>query len=276
MTSKSFAGARTEPSVHPANPGQGARLTVSFRSDEKHWEENVDLVELLREVLASAGWVSHRYNDWLVTDSGLWLKPQFGSFEPNDSGGVSTTTTIEVAHPILLPEPCFEIQHSGDESFTQSVRAGFEQWVQMDWLVFDDLVAPALRHCHRLAIDYPSADGRTAPLQRRLLLGPVQHIFLDHASAPAPEEDHPFCPCCLFMNSVNAFNPQLKSRGTFGIRLYAARDAAGRLHADCRVNGEVWEAGALALRAYAATWPDRGLETRKQYVLLSPDPRHQP
>jgi len=275
MTSKSFCRARSEPQGHPANPGQGARLKIAFRNDERQWEENIDLVDLLREVLASAGWASHPQNDWLVTDSGLWLRPQFGSFEPNDNGEVSTTTTIEVAHPVLLPEPCFEFQHSGDESFAQSVRTGFEQWVHMDWLVFDDLVTPASRHCHRVGIDYPSADRAAPPLQRRLLLGPVQHIF--SCSVPlassTPAEDHPFCPCCLFVNSMRAFDPQLRSHGTFGIRLYAARDINGRLHADCRVNGEDWEAGEQALLAYAATWPDRGLETRKQYVMITPDPR---
>jgi hypothetical protein len=47
------------------------------------------------------------------------------------------------------------------------------------------------------------------------------------------------------------------------------------MQADCRVNGEDWLAGADALRAYVATWPDRGLETRKQYVLIGPKPHHQ-
>ena len=40
--------------------------------------------------------------------------------------------------------------------------------------------------------------------------------------------------------------------------------------ADCRVNGDDFEPGAIALRAYATTWPDAGYEFRKQYVIFQP------
>jgi hypothetical protein len=46
------------------------------------------------------------------------------------------------------------------------------------------------------------------------------------------------------------------------------RDADGVPAADCRVNGRDFEPGAVALRAYAATWPAAGYEFRKQYVVL--------
>ncbi len=34
------------------------------------------------------------------------------------------------------------------------------------------------------------------------------------------------------------------------------------------MNGEDFEPGKAALRKYAATWPDRGVEFRKQYVVV--------
>ena len=46
------------------------------------------------------------------------------------------------------------------------------------------------------------------------------------------------------------------------------RDQDGTAGADCRINGEDYEPGMAALRAYVATWPGRGFEFRKQYVFI--------
>jgi hypothetical protein len=54
----------------------------------------------------------------------------------------------------------------------------------------------------------------------------------------------------------------------FGLRLFAVRNPDGTAQADCRVNGEEWEPGKAALREYVQTWPDAGMEFRKQYVVL--------
>jgi hypothetical protein len=47
------------------------------------------------------------------------------------------------------------------------------------------------------------------------------------------------------------------------------RDEDGTPGADCRINGEDYESGMEALRSYVATWPEAGLEFRKQ------SPRHE-
>jgi hypothetical protein len=110
-------------------------------------------------------------------------------------------------------------------------------------------------------------------LRRRAVLGPVAH----YAERPAAKsdgtsgsetEEHPFCPCCLLTNSFQAFQSLLEAEGFCGIRLDAARDENGKPQADCRVNGGDWEAGAQALRNYVKTWPARGFEFRKQYVVI--------
>jgi hypothetical protein len=102
-----------------------------------------------------------------------------------------------------------------------------------------------------------------------VLFGPVAHQAAREATE---EEEHPFCPCCLFTNTWDAYKPQIESDGVYGLRLYAARDTQGEVQADCRVNGQDWPAGAEALRAYVAQWPDRGFEFRKQYVVIQSPP----
>lgn len=86
------------------------------------------------------------------------------------------------------------------------------------------------------------------------------------------EQAHAFCPCCLFTQSLEAFLPLLEGdTRMLGIRLFATRDAAGEIAADCRINGVDFPEGAACLRRYAATWPAyAGLEFRKQYVVVFP------
>jgi hypothetical protein len=50
--------------------------------------------------------------------------------------------------------------------------------------------------------------------------------------------------------------------------LFALRDKNGEAQADCRVNGENWNPAKEALIRYAATWPPRGFEFRKQFVAI--------
>jgi hypothetical protein len=53
-----------------------------------------------------------------------------------------------------------------------------------------------------------------------------------------------------------------------GIRLFAGRGEDGSAQADCRVSGEDWEDGKRALLNYVDSWPQAGLELRKQYVVM--------
>ena len=273
-----FNELHAEPPTHPGNPGYATWVRFDFERNEDdgddsdddaddagHWVEEVDLLDLLKDALAEGGWSARREADWLVTDSGFWLKPQFAEHSHSEDA-ISTVTTIEVAHPSLLDHRCFEYQHSSSEnSATDSIRSGLMQWVRTDWKTLDDLAASTLRHCQQMEMAFPDPAGGERP--RKVLFGPVTYT----AANPAPEvpqEEHSFCPCCLFTNTLDAFMPQLKNTGTFGVRLFAARASDGEVMADCRVNGEDWEAGAQALREYVQRWPDRGFEFRKQYVLI--------
>jgi Family of unknown function (DUF6348) len=97
-----------------------------------------------------------------------------------------------------------------------------------------------------------------------MVLGPTVHMATKdatHTSGP-----HDFCPCCLLTSSFGAFTQQLEADRFFGIRLFATRDQDGVIQADCRIDGVDWPSGAEALSKYVATWPDRRLEYRKQFV----------
>jgi hypothetical protein len=67
-----------------------------------------------------------------------------------------------------------------------------------------------------------------------------------------------FCACWLLTNSFEAFRDLTESDAFYGLRLLAFRDGDGNPGADCRVNGDDWEKGAQALRAYAKPGLRRG------------------
>jgi len=272
MAPKSFSPEHAEPEIHPANPGQGSQGTIALSSQGKEWTEELNLFEILREVLAKGGFGSDTQEDWLVSEIGLWLKPQIVSFAPHDDGWVKTCTTIEVAHPSSLSLPCFEFQHSVGDSVTASVRRGFEEWAQIDWPVFVHLASDQ-GNCMVMELE----GGDAAEPKRRILLGPVRQFMREPAPVAADGEEHDFCPCCLLTNclitdSGKALMSEIFSNGTRGLRFFAMRNESGEVSADCRINGEDFEPGAEALKAYAATWPQRGFETRKQYALIEPKP----
>src|SRR5690348_11923615 len=85
-------------------------------------------------------------------------------------------------------------------------------------------------------------------------------------------QSHDFCPCCFLTNSMETFKGMLEGEGFFAIRFYAVRDAEGQAQADCRVNGEDFEAGKQALLKYVEKWPAAGFEFRKQYVIIQDAP----
>ncbi|MCA8996884.1 MAG: hypothetical protein KDA80_07860 [Planctomycetaceae bacterium] len=258
------------PETCPGNPGLGVEAKVTFTGDNGEWEERVDLVKLLATVMRRYGhpvrnegtWLSHR-------ESGYAILPQLGAFDTREDGRLQTMSTIQINHREYAPHGVFEYQHSMGECLKDSLVQGFDQWVQTDFVALLDAQRPQPRDCMMMEMKFPEETGR-ARRRRRIILGPVAHFRQD----PVPqadscgEEEHPFCPCCLLTQSLEAFRPHLESEGFCCLRLFAAREPDGTPQADCRVNGEDWEPGAEALRAYALTWDPAGYEFRKQYVVL--------
>jgi len=212
------------------------------------------------------------------TEEGYLMEPKTGwllapilAFRRSAGGSaVQTATRLLMSHPMLFPEGICEYQHAVGDTETESIQQGFEQWVKLDWPVLRDAVLDEPVTCSRIEMEFP-ASGEHPQYRRIVFLGPVLHLGIEQAKEGASEEQHPSsCPCCLLTNTFEAFQSQLKAETrSFAIRLFAMRDDEGRIQADCRINGEDYEPGKAALTVYAAEWPDRGFESRKQYVVIT-------
>lgn len=231
------------------------------------------LLPLLQQVLLGRDIACILDGDELVLDSGLRLSPHPVGAEPRDNGGWQTSTVIEARHPQLFAEGLFEYQHAAGDSQQEAALSGFENWVRVDLATLQAAIgaddAPGLQ---MLTLRYGAEETGT-PLARAVVLGPLAHYRTEPAddATACSEDDHGSCPCCLFTQSLDAFNDLLKTRQFLGIRLFASRDAHGQCEADCRVNGHDFPAALPLLRAYAARWPQAGLEFRKQYVVVRTD-----
>jgi uncharacterized protein DUF6348 len=197
----------------------------------------------------------------------LLLSPRGLDLQQTESGGIRTSTIVHVSHPVLIPDGLYEFQHAVGEDVVTSLRSGFSQWGQLDLPVLCDVTREAPEDCSTLEMTFPDEGG--GQHKRRVLLGPTGHMVRPPERNEEEEDDeHPFCPCCLTTNCLEAFAPLLKAKETLGLRLFAARSTEGEISADCRVNGEEFAPGIAALIAYAESWPERGFEFRKQYVVF--------
>jgi hypothetical protein len=246
------------------NPGEGHIVRVAFSNSQRSWEESDDLAASLAATLVSRGHGAAVKNDWVVLEGGFSLLPQVVSVQPRDSSGVSTVSTIQISHESLVPGGVFEYQHASGEDVRESFAAGFKAFAELDLPVFLDALRETATDCTFMVMSAES-DAESPPATRRLVLGPPLQMV--ERIAPAAAE-HEFCPCCLFTNSLPAFDDLVKDDAFHAIRLFVMRDAKGEIEADCRVNGLDRPSGAEALVKYARSWPDRGLEYRKQYVCI--------
>jgi hypothetical protein len=240
-------------------------VRVTFNQAQKRWEEADDLVTSLAAALSSLGHAASVKPDWVELEAGYSLLPQVVEVEPLEDGGVKTVTTIQISHPSLVPGGVFEYQHSSGKDLRESFATGFKSFVELDLPVFHDALRETAKDCTFMVMSSGREAGLPPAADRRLVFGPplqmVQHV------APASVE-HDFCPCCLFTNSLPAFDDLVNDGAFHAIRLFVMRSEAGEIEADCRVNGLDRPSGAEALVKYAQSWPDRGLEYRKQYVCI--------
>lgn len=227
--------------------------------------DEIAVTRLAVEVMERRGYSVVRDDSWIKhPDSGFVIKPDLVRHYPSGSsiGSVSVMTTY---HPRLIPNGVFEYQHGIGGTLSDALREGFDQWVQIDFAVLLAALRDPLEYCNAIEFTLPQKDG--PGLRRRAVLGPVGHRLLPPNRMPS-EGEHSFCPCCFLTNNYEAFRPLMESDGFYGIRLFAARDDSGAARADCRVNGKDWEDGMRALLGYVETWPQAGLEFRKQYVVM--------
>ncbi|GAB3255351.1 DUF6348 family protein [Chitinimonas naiadis] len=223
---------------------------------------------LLASVLKEEGYAVTEHGEALSLASGVVLHTDFLETHELGNGNIRTTTRVAAIHPEYFPNGLQEYQHSSGESKDTSLINGFRSWVQTDLSTIEDALAETTESCLVLTMDLDASEPCGA-LRRQIYMGPYIHYGSDAArDQEAKEEEHAFCPCCLYTKSYEAFTTLLKSDRFVGIRLFASRDAQGQISADCRVDGEDFPLGAEHLRKYVETWPQNGLEFRKQYVVI--------
>jgi len=248
-----------EPNTCAANPGRG----VEFRKDLGDRIESTNVVDCLVNVVAEAGHRFTRGKGWIELAAGLVLQPRIAEIHSAERNGVRTVTTIEVSHAKKIPPGVFEFQHATGNDLRSSFVQGFENWERLDLPVFLDLLSPKPEFCMSMVIEAPELPGR----KRQIILGPVWRYGQQPAADEA--EEHPFCPCCMFRSAAETFMEMVKLDELFAIRMFAMRDERGQAAADCRVNGLGWDAGMEALKKYVEGWRARGVEMRKQFILIA-------
>jgi len=248
----------------------GQELNFTFQNEEGSWEESIHLLDLLEQVMEEKGRSLQRQDESLIDqETRFEVSPEFLTFDHGENG-VQTCSIITVSHPELVPAGLFEYQHSAGTDTAESVRSGFDTWYQTDFVPLREATLASPDECMTLVIE--SSDGR----KRLIIWGPVAHYAEQQetyeaasaCSADGDSDEHPFCPCCMFTRSVEAFQWLVESSDFYGLRMYAMRDENGRAQSDCRINGHDDKKGMAALRRYVTTWPQAGFEFRKQYVVV--------
>ncbi len=253
-----FQHASEPPKLAQGNNGQA--VSLHNRSSNK----DIYLADCLADVLKSRGIPLRKHKTWLELDCGFVLQPHI--LHVGKSGtGMRADTTIDVNHRALFPQGLFEYQHSVGDDVQRSILNAFEDWANLDLPVLLDALLDHATTCPVMLFE-PAKGPTDWPRVRRVVLGPVAHYQELADDKPAAEE-HPFCQCCLFTNSIDAFTSLLRGESFHGIRLYAARSGDGP-EADCRVDGQDFPPGAEALKKYVASWPARGIEFRKQFITV--------
>jgi len=224
------------------------------------------IVRLLATALREQGFDTVELGNRLKLRCEIELQVEFLESVEFSNGNLRTSTRITSYHASYFPLGLAEFQHSVGSSVEQSLSDGFANWAKTDLVALQDSVREKPEDCTFMDMSFP-ASLSSGPKVRRVVFGPTGHFA--SSAAHIQEEDHPFCPCCLFTRNFEAFRSLIQSEETVGIRLFASRDNNGEITADCRINGEGFPEGVEHLKRYALTWSKiPGLEFRKQYVVI--------
>ena len=230
----------------------------------------VDIVTEAEAMLTGLEYtVERRGADLYLPEFSLTFSPRGIGLSQSDSGTVRTVSIVRAVHPEAFPAGIFEYQRGAGANPREALQYGLNRWARLDVPVFCDALLETPKQCTTMEMTFPLEDGRPER-KHRVILGPTAHMMAsppEEMAGGSCGEEHSFCPCCLTTQCMDSFLPLFESSETLGVRLLAMRDDNGETSADCRINGEDFEAGKEALRAYARGWPRHGFEFRKQYVL---------
>jgi hypothetical protein len=226
--------------------------------------EQSHLTELLLRALEVRGFQARLVDGHALLDSGVHVDCDFLQAVVATDGSVRTSTRTLAWHESHFPEGVLEYQHSSGATLDGALQEGFASWSSMDLALLESIATDELDNCSSMQLELPDGEGGT--LRRQVVFGNAAHLA--RAPVVAGEEEHPFCPCCLFTQSMEALKGSIAVDRFLGIRLFAMRNPEGIPEADCRINGEDAPEALPALRHYVSTWPQRGFEFRKQYVAV--------
>jgi hypothetical protein len=236
----------------------------------------LDVFGVTIEVLASIGHAVERRGDHLLhTSSGICLVPQLRESLVMESGNVRSASQVDLQHPAFGTGSIVEYQYAIADTLEDAFHAALLSWAKMDFVVLLDALLPKALHSTVMLMTFPSKN-QIGERRRRILLGPVAHRRVAQSDAQRPElapGEHDFCPCCMLTKNYDAFQNLFNDGEFHAVRLFASRDNDGSSSADCRVNGENFEQGEASLRRYAGSWPQHGLEYRKQCVVIQDCPQ---
>jgi hypothetical protein len=245
-----------------SNPGNGFKIELGFEDTDE--VEVFDLVEGLEYVFRQNGeHVVNRTSFIEHVETGFLFSPAFVEIGQSPDRSFSSATTIQVNHPQLIPHGVFEYQHTNGDSIAEALNEALYSWYQCDLPVFLDMRQKEPQYCSAWSVQYDAP-----PRTRRALLGPLMMMRADHdAPLPVEKSGHETCPCCMFTAVIEKFDHAVKSADVQCVRLFAFKDDRGETSVDCRINGEEYDDGKLALAKYAKEWTG-GPQFRKQYVIL--------
>ncbi|MFZ6713376.1 DUF6348 family protein [Undibacterium sp. TC9W] len=255
-----FKSFKSKFAASPVSPASAVMAPV-FADVNIDAELTLALFDVLTAEIIKLKW----QDNYLALEDGLLLAVERVETVTLAEDKFRTCTRIYASHAAYFPEGLSEYQHAMGATESEAILEGLRTWARMDLLVLQDATREQPLNCTVIEMN-TSTEAAEGSSFRQVILGPVAHL----ASLPAPKkkEEHPFCPCCLFTESMPAFHDLLQTSDFIGIRLFASRDNEGKLAADCRVNGEDFLSAVEHLKQYAEKWPQRGLEFRKQYVVV--------
>jgi hypothetical protein len=236
--------------------------------DAKNSEPSNSIVESLTRVLKEEGYDPVEVPGGIVLPSGLIARAEFLEMHVLGEEMVRTSTRIVSVHSDQFTDGLTEFQHASGNTEQDSLENGFRTWAQTDLATLEDALAEDSKSSLVMTMDFPESESSPA-IRRKIYMGPyIHHVSKSSEDGNCDPECHTFCPCCLYTKSFEAFSELLKSNRFVCIRLFASRDGDGVVSADCCVNGEDFPLGVQYLKEYVNSWPQKGFEFRKQYVVI--------
>ncbi len=244
-------------------------------------EDEFFIAYALFGVLQNKGWnvellnSSENDNKWIyVKDNGYYLLPLLIDFFYDENKNLKIYATIQIHHKEIFPDGIFEYIYPQKETNNaiQGLFELFQTWVDLDWETLQDVFNFEKSKYMSMRMDLNKEKTRA----RHIFYGPVlsyPNFDMEDAKFKGIDIDpyiDEFCPCCLFTNSMEAFDNQIKdTTKNYAIRLFAMKNPNGEVKVDCRINGEEYPQAEEYLKNYAKKWKDCDImKFRKQYVII--------